>query len=147
MEPEKALGMISSIMKPEGVMYILGPDFYGFRKPYSQFTTPHTFYFSRASLEMLLNNSGFIVDRYFESSADEIALVAKKKSNNKLVAITNNAIEYKRVLSHLKKDKLEYIKMQFVRILGKLIMMVFHEDTYLAIRSHLRKLKNVIKLG
>ena len=139
-EPEKALGMINSIMKPEGVMYILGPDFYGFSKPYSQFTTPHTFYFSRTSLEMLLNNSGFTVDKYFESSAKEIALVAKNPIT-RLVAITNNAIEYKGVLSHLKKDNLEYIKIQLMGILLKLIMTVFHEDTYLAVRGYLRKFK------
>ncbi len=143
-EPEKALDMISHLLKPTGFLYILVPNFYGFSKPYSQFTTPHTFYFSRITLEMLLNNTSFTVDRYFENSGDEICLVAKKSSRKLSLATGNNA-EYKQVLSWLKKDKVEYAKRTIrdimERIVGKLIMITLREDTYIAIRDRLLKLR------
>ena len=142
-EPEKALTMISRLLKPTGVLYVLVPNFYGSSKPYSQFTTPHTFYFGKASLEMLLNNCGFIVDRHFESPGDEIALVARK-ADKSLSATTSNAAEYKRVLSHLKKDRMEILRItieDLLRgILGILIKMGLRENTYLTIRSRLRQL-------
>lgn len=138
-EPEKALEMISSIMETQGVLYILVPNFYG-SEPYSQFTIPHTFYFSKASLEILLNNSGFIVDKYFESPVNEIALVARK-SSRKPIPITNNVSEYKRVLFYLRKNKLQSVKNVILKMLDILVMIVLTEDTYLAIRHYLRRFK------
>lgn len=142
-EPDKALEMISSIMEPEGIMYIRLKNFYGFTNAFAEFCTPHTFYFGKTSLQMLLNNCGFKVDRYFESPADEIVLTAKK-SSEKLTPITDNTIEYEKVLSYLGKDRIRYYKLIRNKItitFGKLVLIVFGEHTYLAVKGYLRKLK------
>ncbi|MFC1965154.1 hypothetical protein ACFLWG_04055, partial [Chloroflexota bacterium] len=61
-----------------------------------------------------------------------------------LSAVTSNAAEYKRVLSHLKKDRIEFLRITIEgllrRIVGILIKMGLRENTYLTIRSRLRKL-------
>jgi len=119
-EPEKALQIIANIIKPDGILYILVPNLYGFKNPFSQFCIPHTFYFSKVSLESLLRNSSFIVEKYFEgSNEDEIALLAKK-SSKPLTFIKQYPNEYKRVLSYLKRDKQVYIKMKMKRIIEEL---------------------------
>ncbi|MFC2059503.1 class I SAM-dependent methyltransferase [Chloroflexota bacterium] len=148
-EPEKAIGMISSIMEPEGIMYIRLKNFYGFSNPFSHFYWNHTFYFSQASLQMLLNNCGFEVDRYFESSVTEFVLTAKK-SKERLIAITGSPIEYEKVISYLGKNRIRYYKLRYIRlriqtiimtILGKLILKVFGERVFLTVEGYWHKLR------
>ncbi len=104
-ESQKALNTIHRVLKPDGVIFVSVPHYYGF-KTYEQFIQYHSSYFSRVTLEMLLNNSGFIVDRYFivdyyPESYRELALVARK---SRVIPVTTNFAEYKRAVSYLRKN-------------------------------------------
>jgi SAM-dependent methyltransferase len=141
-EPEKALRIIANIMKPEGVLYILLPYLYGPKNPFSQFCIPHTFYFSDVTLKALLRNSGFVVEKHFESpTKDEIALLAKKSSEH-LIPIRDNPSEYKKVLFYLKGNRIVYIKMRIRRTIEELVIRMFGENIYLYIRNFLKKIIN-----
>jgi hypothetical protein len=142
-QPEKALDIISGLVNPTGILYILVPDFYGFSQPFAQFTIPHTFYFGEASLGMLLNNCGYTINKHCKSEPGEIALVAKK-SGDKLKPVTSKNNEYQKVLSFLKKKKLYYIKIRakqiFESLAGWLIMHLMREETWVNLRGRLRRL-------
>jgi len=138
-QPEKALEMIGGILKPDGIIYILVPNLYGFTRPYSQFTTPHAFYFSKTSLGMLLNNCGFMAHGHFETPSDEIALVARR-ADSRQSAIEADTTEYERVSSYLKKNGLDNMKILMRNALGRLVMMTLREDTYLTLRRRLRQI-------
>lgn len=137
-EPEKALEMISSLIKPEGILYIRTPDFYRFSNPLSQFCIPHTFYFSDVTLKMLLRNYGFIVKEYFESLIPhEMVLLAVKKETADSRQFDTE--EPQRVLSYLKKDKVIYAGMMIRRLMEEFVITVFGENAYLALRNFLKK--------
>lgn len=139
-EPEKALRIIANIIKPEGILYILVPYLYGLKNPFSQFCIPHTFYFSDVTLKTLLRNSGFLVEKHFESpTKDEIALLAKKSSEC-LISVRNNPSEYKKVLLYLKGNRIVYIKMRIRRTIEELVIRMFGENIYLYIRNFLKKI-------
>jgi SAM-dependent methyltransferase len=138
-QPDRALEMIGSILKPDGMVYILVPNLYGFSRLHPQFITPHTFYFGKTSLERLLHNCGFVAHRYFETPSDEIALVARR-ADSKPSVIRDDTAEYRRVLVYMKKKGLGSMRIRLRNALGRLVMTTLHEDTYLTLRRHWRKI-------
>jgi 2-polyprenyl-3-methyl-5-hydroxy-6-metoxy-1,4-benzoquinol methylase len=152
-EPERELNMVNIIMKPGGVLYIEAPDFNSYPNPFSQFTTPHTFYFSKTTLQMLLNNNGFTIYEWNERPNPEFALIAKK-SQEKVAFCNSNVDEYNTVMSHLKKARSAWVKVKIIEllrgILGGLISLLVRGDdarerAYLSIVKCLSKI-GVIKL-
>lgn len=137
-EPNKAIRLIGNLIEPKGFLYIRVPNFYGFTNSFSQFCTPHTFYFSNITLEMLLKNSGFIIISYFSAPKDEIVLLAKK-SSERLIPARNDPGEYKKVLLYLKGNRIIYTKMRIRRTIEELVIRMFGENIYLYIRNFLKK--------
>lgn len=136
-EPEKALKMIGNIIDTQGIIYIRIPSLsYEYRdsNPFAQFTLPHTFYFTKESLKMLLRNSGFIIERYFKASDGEIVFLVKK-ANKHLTPIKQNLDEYEKVLSYLKRNKRIYIKVKTRQAIKEFIIKIFGENMYLKLRK------------
>ena len=74
-EPDKALKKIRNMIKPHGIVYIRVPPL--LKNNLAQFTIPHTFYFEEKTLKMLLDKSGFMIERSFDSPENEIVLITK----------------------------------------------------------------------
>jgi 2-polyprenyl-3-methyl-5-hydroxy-6-metoxy-1,4-benzoquinol methylase len=55
--PDKALHFISSMLKKNGYLYILVPNFSSPSNPYLQFTLPHTFLFYRDHAQSIATNT------------------------------------------------------------------------------------------
>lgn len=101
-DPRKALDKIRSILKPNGIIYLLVPDLFGYEDKFSPFWFAHTFYPSKESLRMLLNNTGFQIEKYFEGNKDEQHLIAKKIASEEQwpPQIKENLEEYKKVIEY-----------------------------------------------
>ena len=133
-EPDKALKIINNLMTENGIFYIITPDLYKFGNPFSQFCIPHTFYFSRTTLESLLKKCGFKVKRYFDNliSAD-IFLLAEKEKNIKPIQYDRS--EWKRVFTYLKKNKVFFIFFESKRFIEEIFIKIFGESVYLKTRN------------
>lgn len=133
-EPDKALKAINNLMAENGIFYIMTTDLYKFSMPFSQFCIPHTFYFSRTTLENLLKKCGFKVKRYFDDLiSDEMVLLAEKEKN--IEPIKYDHSEYKRVLAYLKKNKIFFIFFKSKRFFEEIFIKIFGENAYLQIRN------------
>ena len=132
-EPDKALKTINNLMAENGIFYIMTTDLYRFSNPFSQFCIPHTFYFSRTTLENLLKKCGFKVKRYFDDLiSDEMVLLAEKEKNIEPIKYDHN--EYKRVLAYLKKNKIIFIFFRLKRLIEEIFIKIFGENAYLRVR-------------
>jgi len=114
-DPRKALEKAKSVLKPDGIIYLTVPDLFGYEyeDKFSLFWFAHTFYPSRKSLKMLLNNTGFKIECYFQGDKCEQHLIVKKiPRNQQLPLVTENLKEYKKVIEYflIKKRSMVYRK-------------------------------------
>jgi len=136
-EPDKDLKTINNLMAEGGILYITTTDLYKFRNPFSQFCIPHTFYFSRITLENLLKKCGFKIKRHFNDLIyDEMVLLAEKEKN--AGPLKYDYSEYKKVFAYLKKDKLIFIIFKSKRFIEEIFIKIFGENAYLRIRCFLK---------
>jgi SAM-dependent methyltransferase len=132
-EPDKDVKRIHSIMAKGGLLYIATPDFYKFDRPFSQFAIPHTFYYSRATVETLLKKFGFRVEKYFDSVLPfSMTLLARKEEEIKPAAYDRG--EYGRVLAYLKKNTILFILFKLKRFIENVFIKIFGESAYLQVR-------------
>ena len=138
-EPDKNLLIINNLMAENGILYIITPDLYKFKKPFSQFCIPHTFYFSRKTLENLLLKHGFRVEKYFDNLiSNETILLTKKERKSELIKYDRN--EYKKVLVYLKKNRILFIFLKLKRFAEEIFIKIFGENIYLKIRCFFKNL-------
>jgi SAM-dependent methyltransferase len=110
-EPDASLRLIRNLLRENALVYILVPNLYGYtgQDPCSQFTLPHTFYFSINTLKALLSNNGFVLEQRFSSNEDEIAVLARKPIKTDIPKNVEN--EYDRAIKYLKnKIYINFIK-------------------------------------
>ena len=132
-EPDKALKAINNLMTEKGILYITTTDLYKFSIPFSQFCVPHTFYFSRITLENLLLKCGFRIKRYFDNFVSNgIVLLAEKEKD--IEQIKYDPSECKRVFAYIKRDKFFYIFFKLKRFIEEIFIKIFGENTYLSTR-------------
>ncbi len=137
-EPNKALKAISNLMADGGILYLRTPDLYKFKNPFSQFCIPHTFYFSKITLENLLRKHGFKVKRYFDGLIfphEMILLVQKERG---IQEITYDSEEHKRVIEYLRKSKVRFVFSKLIRFIEEIFIKIFGENIYLKIRIFLK---------
>lgn len=98
-DPREAIEKIKSILKPDGIIYLVAPNLFGYQNKFSQFWFAHTFYPSKESLKMFLNATGFKIEKYFEGKKEEQHLIARKRApkNQWPPQIKENFKEYKKV--------------------------------------------------
>lgn len=138
-EPGRALQAINALMTEKGILYIMTPNLYRFKNPFSQFCIPHTFYFSPATLEALLLKHGFKLKGYCENLIPhEMVLLAEKSSG--VSEINYDPGEREKVLAHLRKNKFLFIFSKSVRFAEELFIKVFGEYAYLKTRMFLKNL-------
>lgn len=138
-EPGRALQAINGLMAGKGILYIMTPDLYRFKNPFSQFCIPHTFYFSPATLEALLLKYGFKLKGYRKNLIPhEMVLLAEKSSS--VPEIHYDPGEPEKVLAHLRKNKFRFIFFKSVRFAEAAFMKVFGEYAYLKTRMFLKNL-------
>lgn len=136
-EPGRALRAISTLMTEKSILYIVTPDLYRFKNPFSQFCVPHTFYFSPATLETLLKKYGFNPKGYRKNLIPhEMVLLAEKLSG--VPEINYVPGEPERVLTHLRKNKFLFVFFKSVRFTEELFIKVFGEYAYLKNRVFLK---------
>ena len=137
-EPNKALEAISSLIADGGILYLRTPDLYKFKNPFSQFCIPHTFYFSKITLENLLRKHGFKVKRYFDGLIfphEMILLVQKERGTQEIIY---DPEEHKRVIRYLKKNKVYFVFSKLIRFIEENFIKIFGENVYLKIRIFLK---------
>ena len=138
-EPDKNIKMLHNLMAENGILYIATPDLYKFNRPFSQFAIPHTFYFSRKTIEILLKKYGFRVEQYFDSLLPfSMTLLARKEEEVKPVAYDRG--EYGRVLAYLKKNTTLFILFKSKRFAEEMFIKTFGESAYLKVRVFLKNL-------
>jgi len=138
-EPGRALRAINTLMTEKGILYIMTPDLYRFKNPFSQFCIPHTFYFSPATLETLLRKYGFSPKGYCENKlSDEMVLFAEKVKS--VPGTKYETGESKKVLAHLRKNKVLFVFSKSVRFAEEVFIKVFGEYAYLKTRRFLKNL-------
>lgn len=134
-EPQKALAILRDHTKQGSYLYVRVPDFFGHKRVFSQFQIPHSFYFSRTSLERLLASSSFVVQGFFEGAVDETVLLARRDS---VIPPTQYVSEYGRVKDYIRQDKGQLKAHMRVR-LGCLVEYLLDEQTFSSLRGRLRK--------
>ena len=138
-EPDRALQAINALMTEKGILYIMTPDLYRFKNPFSQFCIPHTFYFSPATLETLLKKYGFNLKGYCENLIPhEMVLLAEKSSS--VPEIHYDLGEREKVLAHLRKNKFRFVFFKSVRFAEEVFIKVFGEYAYLKTRMFVKNL-------
>jgi SAM-dependent methyltransferase len=76
-EPDKNLSQIRNLLKNDGLLYILVPNFLHTGNLYYQFTLPHIFYFSKNSLISLLLSKGFKIVKLSPGNRPELQVTCK----------------------------------------------------------------------
>lgn len=138
-EPDKNFNMMYSLMAKNGILYIATPDIYKFNRPFLQFAIPHTFYFSRTTIEILLKKCGFRVEKYFDSLQHfSMTLLARKEEH--IEPIEYDHLERGRVLAYLKKNMFLFILFKSKRFIEEMFIKVFGEYAYLKTRVFLKNL-------
>jgi len=138
-EPDKNLNMMYTLIAENGIVYIATPDLYKFNNPFSQFAIPHTFYFSRKTIEILLKKYGFRVEKYFDSlQSFSMTLLAKKEEHIEPIAYDH--LEYERVFAYIKKNMAVFVFFKSKRFIEETVIQVFGESAYLKIRVFLKNL-------
>lgn len=138
-EPDKNLNMMYGLMGENGVLYIGTPDIYKFNSPFLQFAIPHTFYFSRTTIEILLKKYGFRVEKYFDSlQYFSMTLLARKEEH--IEPIECDHLERGRVLAYLKKNMFLFMFFKSKRFIEEMFIKMFGEYAYLKTRVFLKNL-------
>ena len=145
-EPDVSLRLIRSLLRENGLVYILVPNLYGHigQDPRDQFALPHTFYFSISTLKALLNNNGFVLEQRFSSNKDEIAVLARKSIGTDIPVMVEN--EYDRAIKYLKMDRMymnyawRALGRALRRVLSKLLKTVLPVSAYEFIRTRYRRI-------
>jgi 2-polyprenyl-3-methyl-5-hydroxy-6-metoxy-1,4-benzoquinol methylase len=138
-EPDKDISMMYELMAENGTLYIATPDLYKFTKPFSQFAIPHTFYFSRTTIEILLKKCGFRVEQYFDSlQYFSMTLLARREE--RIEPIAYDYLERERVLAYLKKNIVVFTFFTSKRFAEDMFIQVFGEPAYIKTRVFLKNL-------
>lgn len=143
-EPNKALAIIASLLAPTGIVYIKVPNFYGFPNPFSQFTIPHVFYFSKVSLTNLLHKNYFTVKSYLPAiNREEVSLIAVKalEKNN----LSYSREEYKKAVRYFKKNKALYAYTKCKDLIHTVIQKLCGEECYLTLRNVAKYLRSRLR--
>jgi len=77
-EPDNELLDISELLKETGYLFVLVPNLTSPSNTFSQFTLPHTFYFTKTSLSNLLGICGLSSIMSKQLISSELATLAKK---------------------------------------------------------------------
>ncbi len=136
-EPQKALAMLYALTKPGALVYVLVPAFFGSEDCYAGFQAPHTYYFSHTTLKRLLHKHGFELREFFDSEADEIALLAARAQHIPLGTTARHDLqEYRKVMAHLCTSGGRR-KARLKEIARSLVETVMNEEMYTFLRFRL----------
>lgn len=139
-EPVKAIKKIKAMLKENGILYIRTPDLYKWNYPFFSFCVPHNFYYTHATLKVLLWGNKLETE-WLEgrTGINEIVIIANKDNNIFDFNIVSRKY-IKRANIFLKENKFLYPILISKRFIEEVVIKIFGESVYLSIRNFLKKI-------
>ncbi len=140
-EPRAALMQVRKLLKPEGLLMILVPDAGPPHRLLRQLTTPHTHYFTRVTLSLIVRSCGFEEPTEAAPRPGEIFFVCRRSDHGTEPPVV--AAEFPQQIRRARKEWLTEWPNQLGR---RVVEIVFSERLASAMWRKVSRLRNNLAL-